>query len=169
MSRSGAFRGAPGSARPRPALLLALAVAAAALGCDGEKEFEPPDREAQVEEARASYPAAIFDTLSWPSDSARLLTGNEIFASVCRKCHGYDGRGGTEYDRVHDLRVPSLVDSVGVDARGIDPVRRRVYAGHATGMPSFGVYRLEPRQVDAAAAYVVRVLRQDVRAGGDGS
>lgn len=146
-------------ALPLPALLVPLLLAAA---CGGDKEFEPPDREAQVEEARRSYPAAVFDTLGWPSDSVRVQGGNEVFAAECRKCHGYDGRGDTEYTRAHDIRAPSLVDSVGVDARGIDAVRRRIYAGHASGMPSFGVFKLEPRQVDAVAAYVVRVLREDI-------
>lgn len=152
---------APASARPALLLPALLAAAVLAAGCEGEKEFEPPDREAQVEEARQSYPAAVFDTLSWPSDSVRVQRGNEVFAAECRKCHGYDGRGDTEYTRTHDIGAPSLVDSVGVDTRGIEAVRRRVYAGHAEGMPSFGVFKLEPRQVDAAAAYVVRVLREE--------
>lgn len=138
-----------------PPLLLAAA-------CGGDREFEPPDREAQVEEARQSYPAAVFDTLTWPSDSVRVQRGNEVFAAECRKCHGYDGRGGTDYARAHDIRAPSLVDSVGVETRGIEAVRRRIYAGHAAGMPSFGVFKLEPRQVDAAATYVVGVLREDI-------
>lgn len=163
---------APAPSRPAalrsvlvPAVLVAVVLAA---GCEGEKEFEPPDREAQVQEARQSYPAAVFDTLGWPSDSVRVQRGNEVFAAECRKCHGYDGRGDTDYTRAHDIPAPSLVDSVGVDARGIDAVRRRVYAGHAAGMPSFGVFKLEPRQVDAAAAYVVRVLREDVEPADDG-
>lgn len=142
-------------------MALLAAASGLAVGCGGEKEFEPPDREQQVAEARREYPAAVFDTLTWPADSVRVHRGNEVFASECRKCHGYDGRGDTEYTRSQGIQAPSLVDSVGVDTRGIDAVRRRVYAGHAAGMPSFGVYKLEPRQVDAAAAYVVRVLREE--------
>lgn len=160
--RSGWGRGGAdaGPVRRSAALhLLLVVLVAAAAACGGDREFEPPDREAQVERARQAYPAGVFDTLSWPSDSVRVHRGNEVFAAECRRCHGYDGRGGTDYARAHDIRAPSLVDSVGVDARGLDAVRRRVYAGHAAGMPSFGAFRLEPRQVDAAAAYVVRVLR----------
>lgn len=155
----------PASER-RSGLLLALLLPAAVLagGCEGEKEFEPPDRGQQVSEAQQAYPAAVFDTLSWPSDSVRVVRGNEVFAAECRKCHGYDGRGGTDYTREHDIGAPSLVDSVGRDAEGLDAVRRRIYAGHASGMPTFGAYKLEPRQVDAAAAYVVRVLRPEMRA-----
>lgn len=152
--------------RPGTVLLLALAAAAAASGCESEKEFEPPDRGEQVEEARQAYPAAVFDTLSWPSDSVRVHRGNEVFAAECRKCHGYTGHAGTDYARSRGLEVPSLVDTLGVETRGIEAVRRRVYAGHAAGMPSFGVFRLEPRQVDAAAAYVVRVLREEEPADG---
>lgn len=147
-------------------LLLALLLPAGILagGCEDEKEFEPPDRGEQVSEARQAYPAAVFDTLSWPSDSARVERGNEVFAAECRKCHGYDGRGDTDYTREHDIGAPSLVDSAGRDAEGLDAVRRRIYAGHASGMPTFGAYKLEPRQVDAAAAYVVRVLRPEMTA-----
>jgi len=150
----------------RSGLLLALLLPAAILAgaCESEKEFEPPDRGQQVSEARQAYPAAVFDTLSWPSDSVRVERGNEVFAAECRKCHGYDGRGGTDYTREHDIGAPSLVDSVGRDAEGLDAVRRRIYAGHASGMPTFGAYKLEPRQVDAAAAYVVRVLRPEMTA-----
>lgn len=149
-------------ARPGRPVAVLLAAVLLAGGCGDEKEFEPPDREAQVAEARQSYPAAVFDTLSWPADSVRVQRGNEVFAAECRKCHGFDGRADTEYARSQAIRPPSLVDSVGVDTRGIEAVRRRVYAGHAAGMPSFGVYKLEPRQVDAAAAYVVRVLRAEM-------
>lgn len=161
MQRTGPVR--PGSARGLALGILALVVAA---GCGEEKEFEPPDREKQVAEAKQAYPAAVFDTLSWPSDSARLLRGNEVYAAECRKCHGYDGHGHTEYARSQGLTTPSLVDSSGIETRGIDAVRRRVYAGHAEGMPSFGVFKLEPRQVDAAAAYVVSVLGPDSAGGG---
>lgn len=160
-SRSAVEPGRPG----RIAAVLSVALLASA--CGGEHEYEPPDREAQVEEARQAYPAAVFDTLTWPADSVRVQRGNEVFAAQCRKCHGFDGRGDTEYTRNQGIDAPSLVDSVGVDTRGLEAVRSRVYAGHAAGMPSFGVYKLEPRQVDAAAAYVVRVLRADMGAPPD--
>ena len=141
------------------AALAALAAVLTLGGCK-EHEFHPPDREEQVQVATGRYHQADFDTIAWP-DSAQLLTvGNEIFAANCRKCHGPLGEGGTEYAATQGLEVPSLVrpdwpyDSIGA-------VRERVFAGHAAGMPSWGIGRLTLREIDAVARYVQDVLRSE--------
>ena len=132
---------------------LALAVAALALVACKDHEFHPPDREEQVVRATTRYRHADFDTIAWADSADRMMAGNQVFAAHCRKCHGPLGQGGTEYAASQGLDVPSLVradwpyDSVGA-------VRERIFAGHADGMPSWGLGRLTLREIDAAAHYV---------------
>lgn len=140
---------------------LAALCAAALSACGGDHEYEPPDREALVAEAAAEFSPAVYDTLTWSGDSARLAVGNELYAAECRKCHGYLGSGETDYARQRDLEVPSLVEPGWRLADSLQAVRRNVYAGHAEGMPSWGVGRLTIRQIDAVAYYVLEELRPD--------
>lgn len=145
-------------------LLLALtaALAAGASGCNDEHEYEPPDRARQVDEASRQLSEAIFDTVAWSSDSARTLAGENLYAVRCRKCHGYLGEGETEYAARYELDVPSLVEPDWDYAGKLDSVRREIFVGHLDGMPTWGAGRLSPRQIDAAAYYVLQVLRPDV-------
>ena len=139
------------------ALLAALSVA---VGC-GDHEFEPPDRAERVERASGRYSAALFDTVQW-SDSAVLLTeGNTVYIEECRRCHGPLGQGGTDYARQRELTVPSLV-APSWPLADPDSLHRKIFVGHESGMPVFGDHDLTPRQIDAAAAYILRSLRPDV-------
>lgn len=156
----------PGPRRARRLAWTAL-VGVAALACGGDHEFEPPDRAARVAAAESAFARMSFDTVTWASDSARALAGSELYAAECRKCHGYLGRGDTDYARQRELDVPSLVGADAAHAGDVDSVRHRIYVGHQSGMPSWGVGRLTVRQIDAAAYYVVHQLRPEVSDGGE--
>ncbi|HET9439880.1 MAG TPA: c-type cytochrome [Longimicrobiales bacterium] len=136
--------------------LSALAVLLA--GCKGH-EFHPPDKEAQVAQADSLYAPALFDSIQWPSDSARVNVGNEVYAAKCDKCHGPLGEGGTEYAASQKLDVPSLVRPDWEYGNDHDKVRHRVFTGHPDGMPIWGVGNLTPREIDAVTAYVIGTLR----------
>lgn len=153
------------SAGVRPLVLLAGAVLLL-VGCEGH-EFHPPDREAQVSEADSIYSSALFDTVAWDSAAARARQGNAVYAATCRRCHGTLGRGETEYARQQEVEVPSLVRA-DWEYRTVDQVRRRIFTGHSEGMPTFGIARLEPREIDAVSYYILEVLRPDAAAAGDG-
>jgi len=142
----------------------AAALAVAACG----HHFEPPDKEAQVRDAQALYSPALFDSLTWVSDSARSFDGNEIYAEKCRRCHGPLGKGGTEYEEKLGLHVPSLVRPVWPLAQ-IDSLRRRIFVGHTGGMPIYGVAGLPPRDIDAVAGYILNTLRPDVLGASQGT
>jgi mono/diheme cytochrome c family protein len=131
------------------------------LACEGH-EFHPPDRAAQVATADSAYAALNFDSVTWASDSARIQGGNEVYAANCRTCHGTLGRGQTDYAAQRDLEPPSLVRADWPAGDSLAHVRRRVYTGHAAGMPTFGVARLSPREIDAVAHYIVEGLRPEV-------
>lgn len=140
---------------------LALLVGLAAVACS-DHEYHPPTEEEREARADSIYSPALFDTISWDSDSARVQTGNLIFANECRRCHGPLGMGDTDYARENELDVPSLVAADWPLAGQIDTVRHRVFVGHGPGMPNWGVGRLEPREIDAAAYYILEQLRPEI-------
>ncbi|NJD09582.1 MAG: c-type cytochrome [Gemmatimonadetes bacterium] len=141
-----------------------LAVAALLSGaCGGGHKFEPPSRDKQVAQADSLFSPALFDTIAWVSDSARTFEGNNVFAAYCRKCHGFDGRGGqTPYARNRGIVVPSLVSPGWPYGSDIDSVRRRIFEGHSAGMPTWGVAGISPREIDAVAHYILDDLRPEI-------
>lgn len=142
-------------------LVLGFALIAAVAACDSHG-YEPPDRAQRVAEADSIYSTEAFDTISWASDSVRIQAGNLVYADECRRCHGPLGRGDGEHARSEDLDVPSLVDEEWEYGDDLEPVRRRIFTGHPEGMPTWGIAGLTPRQIDAAAFYIVRQLREEV-------
>lgn len=140
--------------------VLALAVTAATACSD--HEFHPPSDEERAIEAESHYSTALFDSIDWASPSERIRAGNLVFADECRRCHGPLGRGEAAYADEHDLDVPSLVEPDWTYMGQFDSVRHQIFVGHGFEMPSWGVGRLSPRQIDAAAAYLLLQLRPEV-------
>jgi mono/diheme cytochrome c family protein len=141
-------------------LALLLPLLAGSAGCE-KPEFERPDRAARVVEAESLVSDALFDTIRWESDEARLRGGNEAWAVHCRSCHGPLGEGTTPYARSRKLDVPSLVEPDWPLAGDVPAVRRRVFTGHPDGMPTWGIAGISPREIDAVAHYIVLRLRGD--------
>jgi mono/diheme cytochrome c family protein len=135
------------------------------IGCG--HDFEPPDRSQRVLTAERAYSAALFDSISWASQDARVLEGNTVYAEDCRRCHGQLGAGVTAYARERNLAVPSLVEP-DWPLEELDALRREIYVGHESGMPVFGQGGLSLWQVDAVAAYILDVLRPEVLGDDEG-
>jgi mono/diheme cytochrome c family protein len=146
-----------------PGFLAVLAAGFVTGGC-GDHEFEPPPEEAQVAHADSLYSPALFDSITWSSDQARIQAGNLVFADECRRCHGPLGRGETDYAAEHELEVPSLVTEDWEYRDDIQAVQRVIFTGHVGGMPDWGPTRLTPREIDAAAFYLLELLRPEVLA-----
>lgn len=124
--------------------------------------FEPPDRGERIARAEAAFSSRLFDSVTWESDAARALEGNEVYAARCRRCHGTLGDGATDYAEARGLDVPSLVHSEWAYTDDLESLRRRIFVGHEDGMPSGGLGALSPREMDGAAYYVLAQLRPDV-------
>ncbi len=133
-------------------------------GCS-EHRFEPPDREEQVARADSLFTPALFDSVTWASDSVRALQGNVVYSTYCRNCHGTLGAGGTDYARNRDLDVPSLVEEDWRYDGQRDSILHRLFVGHAAGMPTWGVAGIDAREMDAVTWYVMEVLRPEVLGG----
>jgi hypothetical protein len=152
--------------RVPPVRLLAAAAVLMAAACE-KHEFEPPDRAARVAHAEELITPEMFDTVGWVNEDARVFFGNNVYAAHCRGCHGYLGRGDTEYAREHRIEVPSLVrpDWPYTDMQAM---RRSIFTGHPAGMPTWGVAGITPREIDAVSYYILNVLRPEVLGGGGG-
>lgn len=142
------------------AICAVFAAAALLSACEGQR-FEPPDRAERVDRAEGVYSPALFDTIRWADEQARLLAGNLVYAEECRRCHGALGEGRTDYARERGLTVPSLVRP-GWPKADADSLRHMIFVGHESGMPIYGDGDLSPRQIDATAAYILLSLRPDV-------
>ena len=137
-----------------------VALMCAIVACE-KHEFEPPSREARVAQADSLYTPALFDSITWSSDSLRVAEGNNVFGARCRRCHGYLGAGGPAEIYGDTVEVPSLIEPDWPLAGDPDAIRRRIFTGHPAGMPTWGIARLTPREIDAVAFYVDRVLRPE--------
>lgn len=146
--------------------IISSTMIAVTLACGGE-EAPPVDdaaatqaaRADSVAQAEAEYDPAAFDTIAWASDAETWERGGVVFAYSCVKCHGSDGLGGGELALQHELGVPSLVAEDWAYANDIPAIRHRIYVGHESDMPSWGLYGLKYRDVDAVAHYINEVLR----------
>lgn len=145
--------------------VFALAIVATAFGlvaCKEDKGYQPPAESLRLELADSLYSPALFDTIQWPSDQERITAGNLVYADYCRRCHGTVGEGGVVQAAGNTLEVPSLVQEQWLFEGDMSEVRRRVFAGHTGGMPSWGLTRLTPRQIDAVAFYILEQLRPEM-------
>ena len=143
------------------AAMAAVLATATLLSACADQDFEPPDRADRIGRAAGAYSPALFDTIGWSDEQARLVEGNLVYAEECRRCHGVLGQGLTDYARERGLTVPSLVTPEWPMADA-DSLRRMIWVGHESGMPVYGDGDLSPRQIDAAAAYILLSLRPDV-------
>jgi mono/diheme cytochrome c family protein len=139
----------------------ALAAVVGLIACE-EKTFDPPEETRRVELADSLYSPALFDTITWASQEQRVVAGNLVYADYCRRCHGTVGEGGRAQVAGREVHVPSLVEARWPLDDDIEAVRERAFTGHTGGMPSWGISRLTPREIDAVASYILEQLRPEI-------
>lgn len=149
-----------------PLFLVVIALASCRSG-EERAAAEQVERQAQLRTARAdsvqmaeaAYDPTVFDTITWESSDARFERGRVVWMFSCRKCHGQEGLGDGETAIEHELAMPEILAVDWKYAGNIPDIRHRVYVGHETEMPSWGLYGLKYRDVDAVADYIERGLR----------
>lgn len=144
------------------AALLLLCATSFLTACSEDEGYQPPDPQLRVELADSLYEPALFDTIDWGSAEERTTFGNLVYADHCRRCHGPVGEGGDAEVAGRRIEVPSLVGAEWPLRDDIGMVRRRIFTGHTGGMPSWGISRLAPREIDAAAYYLLEQLRPEM-------
>lgn len=111
--------------------------------------------------ATSQLTVEMFDSISWPSDSAAVARGTVVWTYSCRRCHGDHGMGDGGFVQAGDtVRPPSIVEPDWQFANDRDALRRQVFTGTAEGMPHWGLVGLKPRDIDAVSIYIQQVLRQ---------
>lgn len=138
-----------------PVLLLAGLAA-----CE-KKTFDAPDEASRIELADSLYSPALFDSVAWPDAEQRVIAGNLVYADNCRRCHGSVGEGGVASVAGREVHVPSLVQA-DWPLDDEEDIRQRIFTGHTGGMPSWGISRLTPREIDAVAYYIIEQLRPEL-------
>ena len=154
----------PGWSGRAGACTLIFLLMAACVGDSGEQGG--PDRGAlqraradSVLRAEAEFDPSAFDTIGWNSPDERLERGAVVWSFSCRKCHGEEGLGDGDLARVEELTMPAITAADWEYAGDVPAVRRRIYVGHETEMPSWGLYGLKYRDIDAVAFYIEDGLR----------
>lgn len=146
----------------RAAAALAVVLGGVLPAACEEKSYEPPPEEHRIELADSLYSPALFDTITWTSDQTRIDAGNLVYADNCRRCHGAVGEGGLANVAGREIFVPSLVRADWPFGHDIAAIRQRTFTGHTGGMPSWGITRLTPREIDAVAYYLTEQLRPEM-------
>ncbi len=145
--------------------LLAVAVISACGGPSVEEqraaatEARLAARADSVAQAAAAYEASAFDTIQWPSDNDMWERGGVVWSFSCQTCHGSDGQGLGETAVAADLDMPNLVAVDWDKAGDLPEIRRAIYVGHESEMPSWGLVGLKYRDIDAVANYIDGLLR----------
>lgn len=144
-----------------------LAVIAAACGPSAEEIEEARQAEIRmaradsVVEAEALYDPAAFDTVSWAVADSAISRGQIVFLYSCRRCHGSSGRGDGDLALEHELAMPDLtVDGWQYDG-DVEGIRHRIFVGHESEMPNWGLHGLKPRDIDAVTRYILGRLRAE--------
>jgi mono/diheme cytochrome c family protein len=144
-------------------LLLAFALVSA-VGCaeqESEEDLAAAKAAARADSlaaAEAAYDAAVFDTLTWESQDARVERGALVWNVSCTKCHGDNGGGNGEMAMELQLEVPSFMVPDWEYAGDLDALRHRIFVGYSGEMPNWGIVGLSYRDVDALALYVAAKL-----------
>jgi mono/diheme cytochrome c family protein len=112
-----------------------------------------------VAQAAVAYEASAFDTIQWPSDNDMWERGGVVWSFSCQTCHGTDGQGLGETAVSAKLDMPNLVAVDWDKACDLPEIRRAIYVGHESEMPSWGLVGLKYRDIDAVANYIDGLLR----------
>ena len=158
----------PPGLRRAAACAVILLLAAACGGGSGAEQEEPQSAEDlrdaradSVQMAEAQFDPTAFDTISWATPEERLERGSVVWSFSCKKCHGDEGLGDGELARVEELSMPMITAADWQYAGDVAAVRRRIYVGHESEMPSWGLYGLKYRDIDAVAYHIEDVLRAE--------
>ena len=112
-----------------------------------------------VAQAAAAYDAAAFDTIQWATDNEMWERGGVVWSFSCQTCHGSDGLGQGETAIAAGLDMPNLIAAEWDKAGDLPAIRRAIYVGPESQMPSWGLVGLKYRDIDAVSHYIDDLLR----------
>lgn len=141
------------------------------VGCGGgepevQEVVEEPDPEETMQAARAEslamaeakFEPAAFDSISWANSEARFERGDTVFSFSCSDCHGSGGRGDGDVALRYEITMPDFTKVDWDYAGDIPTLRHRIFVGHESEMPNWGLHGLAYRDIDAVAFYLDEVF-----------
>jgi mono/diheme cytochrome c family protein len=137
--------------------------------CGGGGQGGEAARPDSVGIALEQYSPTLFDTISWTADSAAANRGSVVWTFSCRKCHGETGHGDGHFvvevkDTASDAMVPDTITPPDFTTPGWrfaadkEGLIKYIYSGNDKQMPHWGIQGLKPRDIDAVANYIQKVL-----------
>jgi mono/diheme cytochrome c family protein len=147
-------------------VLASLALFSALAACSNAEEEEAARQAAaaqaaadSVEQARAMFDPAGFDTVTWETNDDALVRGSVVFSYSCARCHGRFGEGdGNFVTRGDTLRPPDMTVADWRFLDDPDGLREHIYTGTDHGMPNWGLEGLKYKDVDAVAVFLLEGL-----------
>lgn len=148
---------------------LGIAIAILLVACGGNKQEQTTAGADSVGIALAQYAPALFDSISWPDDSAAVNRGSVVWTFSCKRCHGETGAGDGHFvQQVKDADGKLVADTLAPPSMltpgwtyGTDKVALLKYIYTGSGqqpMPHWGISGLKPRDIDAVAVYIQKVV-----------
>jgi len=159
------------------ALVVPLLLAACSGGDRDQAAVSRPD---SVAMALEQYSPALFDTITWATDTAQTNRGAVVWTFSCKKCHGETGSGDGRMvlevmDSATGTMVPDTIKPLNFHTPGWrfatdrEGLVKYIYSGNDRRMPHWGIEGLKPRDVAAVATYIQTMLvapDTSVRRGG---
>jgi mono/diheme cytochrome c family protein len=112
-------------------------------------------------QAIALFNAATFDTIAWIAPDSALVRGQTVYRFSCQRCHGFIGRGDGDLATEHGIEMPDLTVASWPYEGDLPALRERIFVGHESEMPNWGLHGLAYRDVDAVAHHILEVIRAD--------
>jgi len=147
---------------------LAIFVPLLFAACGGGGQDQTPVRPDSVAMALEQYSPAVFDTITWATDTAQTNRGAVVWSFSCVKCHGETGHGDAKMVVDADPEQPGMQPDTIVppdfhmtdwrfrnDKEGLI---KYIFSGNEKRMPHWGIVGLPPRDVDAVATYIQKML-----------
>jgi len=150
---------------PHRPILAVIALAIVACGPSAEEQQAARTealREARADsmaEAEAMFDPAAFDTISWINADSAVARGQVVYRFSCQKCHGFLGHGDGDLATEHDLTMPDLTVPDWQYDGDLAAIRHRVFVGHQSEMPNWGLHGLAYRDIDAVAKHILTNIR----------
>lgn len=107
-----------------------------------------------VLQAEGEFDPTVFDSIGWRGGAERYERGETVFRYSCVDCHGLQGDGRGPVAERFEIEMPDLTTGDWEYAGDIPAIRHRIYVGHESEMPTWGLYGLPYRDIDAVAFFL---------------
>lgn len=121
---------------------------------DGREGMMPPQGPVIGEEGVRNAAEYVLALNGLEHDTAMAAKGQKIFGTVCKTCHGVDGKGNQA------MGAPNLTDNIWLYGGSREQIRHTIRSGRSNEMPP-QKNKLREDKIKLVAAYVYSLSRQE--------